>query len=44
MARKVFFSFHFDKDNWRAAQVRNVGVVDGNTPVLGNDWEKLKKY
>ena len=30
MKRKVFYSFHFDNDNWRAGQVRNMGVVKTN--------------
>jgi hypothetical protein len=29
MARRVFFSFHFDKDIWRANQVRMANVVAG---------------
>ena len=29
MARRVFFSFHFDNDIWRANQVRNANVVAG---------------
>ena len=29
MARRVFFSFHFEKDIWRANQVRNANVVAG---------------
>ena len=41
MARRVFFSFHYKPDNWRAAQVRNAGVVEGNTPVSDNDWENI---
>ena len=32
MTRKVFFSFHYKPDNWRASQVRNIGKVEGNTP------------
>lgn len=43
MARKVFFSFHFDNDAWRASQVRNMGVLEGNAPVSDNDWETVKK-
>lgn len=39
MARRAFFSFHYKPDNWRAAQVRNAGVVEGNAPVSDNDWE-----
>ena len=41
MARRVFFSFHYKPDNWRAAEVRNAGVVDGNKPVSDNDWETV---
>jgi MTH538 TIR-like domain (DUF1863) len=43
MARKVFYSFHYVPDNWRAAQVRNAGVVEGNVPVSDNDWEKITR-
>ena len=43
MARKVFYSFHFAKDAWRAGQVRNIGVVEGDQPVSDNDWEAIKK-
>jgi len=43
LARKVFFSFHFKNDSWRASQVRNMGVIEGNTPVSDNDWEVVKK-
>jgi hypothetical protein len=42
MLRRVFFSFHFDGDCQRAAQVRNIGSLDGNSPMRGNDWEALK--
>jgi len=43
MARKAFYSFHYKPDNWRASQVRNCGVVEGNSPVSDNDWETVKK-
>ncbi len=42
MTRKVFYSFHFDNDNWRAGQVRNIGTVEGDKPVNGNKWEDVK--
>src|SRR5689334_10874509 len=29
MARRVFFSFHFENDIWRVNQVRNANVVAG---------------
>lgn len=43
MARKSFFSFHYAPDNWRASQVRNMGVLEGNSPVSDNDWETVTK-
>ena len=43
MVRRVFFSFHYKSDNWRASQVRNIGVIEGNAPVSDNDWEKVTK-
>jgi len=43
MARKVFYSFHYAVDAWRASQVRNMGVIEGNAPVSDNDWETVKK-
>lgn len=43
MARRVFYSFHYISDNWRASQVRNMGVVEGNQPAKDNDWETVKK-
>lgn len=43
MARKVFYSFEYDADNWRAAQVRSMGLIEGNEPCSDNDWEAVKK-
>jgi hypothetical protein len=43
MTRKVFFSFHFDADSWRASKVRQMGALEGNEPVSGNDWEEVKR-
>jgi len=43
MARNVFFSFHYEPDNARASQVRNIGVIDGNCPCSDNDWESVTK-
>jgi hypothetical protein len=43
MAREVFYSFHHRPDSWRAAQVRNAGVIEGNQPVSDNDWEVIKR-
>ena len=43
MTRRAFYSFHYEADAWRAAQVRNMGVVDGNVPVHDNTWEEVKR-
>lgn len=43
MARKVFFSFHFDNDFWRTQQVRNMNALEGQTLCTVNAWEELKK-
>lgn len=43
MARKVFYSFYYDEDNWRASKVRNIGAIEGNQPAKDNDWETVKK-
>ena len=41
--RRVFFSFHYRPDNWRAAQVRNMGIAEGNSPASDNDWETVTR-
>ncbi|MCC6285064.1 MAG: TIR domain-containing protein [Phycisphaerales bacterium] len=41
MARRVFYSFHYHPDNWRASQVRNIGAIEGNRPATDNDWESI---
>src|SRR5215211_3716874 len=46
MARKVFFSFHFERDSWRAAQVRNSGITrtkDVSGFMDAADWEEVKR-
>ena len=43
MAKKpVFFSFHFDNDVMRVQQVRNIGAIEGNTPISPNAWEIVR--
>jgi len=46
VARRVFFSFHYDGDVWRANQVRNANVVAG-CDVAGffdhSEYEEAKK-
>lgn len=43
MARRVFFSFHFDKDYWRTQQVRNMNALEGNPLATPNAWEQVKR-
>jgi hypothetical protein len=43
MTRRVFFSFHYIPDSARASQVRNMGALEGNSPVTDNDWETVKR-
>jgi hypothetical protein len=43
MARKVFFSFHFDNDFWRTQQVRNMNALEGNPLATPNGWETVKR-
>lgn len=46
MARRVFFSFHYERDIWRTNVVRNSGVVEGAAAAGFHDaslWEEAKK-
>jgi hypothetical protein len=46
MARKVFFSFHYQRDLWRVNIVRNSGVIDGVAAAGFHDaslWEETKR-
>lgn len=43
MAPRVFYSFHYAKDAFRAAKIRGIGVVEGNQPCKDNDWESVTR-
>ena len=47
MARKVFFSFHYERDIWRASQIRNSWVTKPNREYAGfwdaASWEAVKR-
>lgn len=46
MARKVFFSFHYQRDIFRVNVVRNSGIVEGSAAAGFHDaslWEEAKK-
>ena len=40
--RQAFFSFEYNKDAWRASQVRNMGKVDNSSTFSDNDWEEVR--
>src|SRR6266496_975887 len=43
MARRCFYSFHYDADVARAAQVRQIGAIEGNRQATDNEWETITK-
>lgn len=43
MKRQVFYSFHYGNDVMRVQQIRNMGVIEGNTPFSPNEWEQVKR-
>lgn len=46
MRRKVFFSFHYSRDSWRVAQIRNCNVIgnyDKSRFLDAADWESIKR-
>ena len=42
LKRQVFFSFHFENDIWRTAQIRNIGEIEGQRLFSDNGWEKVR--
>lgn len=46
MSRKIFFSFHFQRDAWRAGQVRNSNLLaneDEYGVIDSVEWEKVER-
>jgi hypothetical protein len=43
MARKVYWSFYYKDDSSRIQQVLNMGVVEGQPILTGQNWEEVKK-
>jgi len=41
--RQIFYSFHYNNDVMRVAQIRNIGALEDNKPVSDNDWETIKR-
>ena len=40
--RQVFYSFHYQLDNWRVSQIRNIGAIERNKSASDNQWETIK--
>jgi len=43
MPRRVFYSFDYEHDCWRAAIIRNIGVIQGKRPMHDNRWEAVDR-
>jgi hypothetical protein len=48
MARRVFFSFHYERDVWRVSQIRNSGIIlsAGDTTagfIDAVEWERIER-
>jgi MTH538 TIR-like domain (DUF1863) len=46
VARKIFFSFHYERDAWRAGQVRNCNMLPSEDQIGfidAVDWESIKR-
>ena len=47
MARRVFFSFHYQRDIFRVSQIRNSGITKGGYEESGfidhANWESLER-
>ena len=42
--RQVFYSFHYANDAMRVQQIRNIGMIEGNTPVSPNEWDLVSLF
>ena len=41
MARKIFFSYNYEKDGKRIDEIRNMGVVKDIKPATKEEWNKI---
>lgn len=47
--RQVFYSFHYEKDNWRVSQIKEMRFfsddweIGGQKLVSSNEWEEVKR-
>lgn len=43
MAKSVFFSFHYERDNWRVQQILRMGALEGQPILNSQQWEQVKR-
>ena len=41
--KKCFLSFHYEPDNWRVQQVKNMGVIEEQPLLDHNKWEEIER-
>lgn len=41
VSRRVFYSFHYDPDNWRVQTVRNIRAIEAQPKLSSNEWETV---
>ena len=41
--KKCFLSFHYELDNWRVQQVKNMGVIEEQPLLTSNKWEEIER-
>lgn len=39
----VFYSFHYDRDNWRVQQIVNMGALEGQPILNAQAWEDVRR-
>jgi hypothetical protein len=43
MTKKCFLSFHYQLDNWRVSQIKQIGAIEEQPVLDANKWEEVKK-
>lgn len=43
MTKKCFLSFHYEPDNWRVSQIKQIGAIEEQPILESNKWEEIKK-
>jgi hypothetical protein len=43
VAKSVFFSFYYRRDNWRVQKVMNIGAIEGQPLLNSQEWEQVKR-